>query len=263
MPEQLDSQPPSSVSGRWTCARAVSCLGIAAVLAFAASIGARSLLSQAPTLALEGDQSHLVFRDGSIRVILGPGCASLASTPDWDSLEFASLTWLGEGQPLKAKVRRTSVSTNGAPPVWAAEVGDESPKQGDQVVLLPNGRSLVAPAGADFLLTLERWEGALDAARRCTIWIYCPPGGEDWLGSRDWFFDDGHDLGRRLDHEEGRGGGEGWEIGETYASGSREFKVGEGKDFGTYVLETAGKTYQVVLERTYQGEWSAGDGLPE
>tara|TARA_R110002072_G_scaffold46618_1_gene129395 strand:+ start:203 stop:898 length:696 start_codon:yes stop_codon:yes gene_type:complete len=230
---------------------------IAALIAAAAAIGAKPLLSQAPTLVQEEGEASLLFADyGSIKVVLGPGCSDLTLTPDWDSLDSATLTWLGEGKPCRLGVRRLP----GPRGVWAAEVGDAWPELDQQIVLLPQDRSLLVPSSArDFLLEVERWEGPLGAGR-CLIWIYKPQGGG--AASRAWFFDDAHDLGA-LTGSGQKEGADGWEISEESPTGAREFEVAAGKEFGTYRWVSGGQTQEAVLERTYSGKWSEGDDLPE
>jgi hypothetical protein len=223
----------------------------------AVAIASKPLFNKV-TLIREGSQVSLDFaRFGAIPLVLGPGCSNLALTPHRDNLDHATLSWSSAGKPHTIQVRWLESGNRAG----GAEFGDEWPDLGDQAVLLPSGRVLFLKPTQDSLFVLERWEGSLGDKGRCTIWIYEPHEGR--APNREWSFEDGHDLGTPHSSERTAGDDFGWKIGESYPSGSRAFKVPPGQDHGTYVLVTPDEKFEVVLERTYRAEWSAGDGLPK
>lgn len=256
MNDSSDEQGPEPAKSS-PFARPLLWLVILVLVVLAAGVASKPLWNKVSLVESEGRASLEFTRFGSIPLVLGPGCSNLIFTPHRDSFDRATLTWSGQGQPRSLQVRWLESGNRRG----GAEIGDEWPELGTQAVLLPNGRALFsqAPAGAP-LFVLERWEGSL-AGTPCTIWVYEPPRAA--APSRDWSCEDGQALGPRTGFERTQGDDYGWELSETCSGGSRAFKVPPGGSRGTYRLKTSSQTLEAVLERTYRGEWSAGDALPE
>lgn len=263
MENDLAPEPPSDPEPpldpprkRSNCARALSCLALAILIAVAAALTAKPLLSRAPTLILDQGEASLLYPGyGSVPLVLGPGCSDLELKEDWDSLEHASLSWLAEGKACQIPVRRIS----GPRGVWRPEIGDEWPEKDQVVVLLPTGRLMLSDASrADLVLEVQRWEGSPGAGKRYVVWLYRDLRLKHAPRVATW--DDGRSMGRLTGSSQSTTS---WRVEERYQSGVRSLDVTAGKEFGTFRVEDGGKTEEVVLERAFHGEWSPGDVLPE
>lgn len=248
MSEEQSALPPSE---RSTFGPLAGCAVVALLLAVAA--GGTWLLLQRkapPVLSQLGSGATLSYEDlGSAELILGPGCSALrfAQTEDMDSL-----VWTYQGREVEVTVSRSDKYLF---------VGHEIVKPNQTVILLPNGMCRIVDPTAKPLLKLERWEGPLGQHGRCEIWLYKHG---DWKDPsfRDYLVYDGRDLGRPSSTSRSLGS-EGWSFTERFANASREGNFDTEKKHVTYELVVGGQAEEATLEQTYQGEWSAGDPLPQ
>lgn len=235
-----------------------SCLVVAILLALAAGGGALFFLREPePKLTKTGGEWSLSFEGlGSAKLVLGPGCSDLRLARKKNELgSWDALVWLSEGREIEAEVTSNDQDLL---------INYEIVSPGQSVVLLPQGKCHVVDPQTKPLLKLQRWEGVLGESGRCVVWIYRHIGGKEPDFS-DYLVDDGHNFGRPSS-----GGGmglsnEGWGFTETYDTARRtaQFVKDKDKDHVAYELVIDGLAEAASLERTYQGEWSAGDPLPQ
>lgn len=209
-----------------------------------------SLTRPSATLVVEGQDLFVSWEDrGRVQILLGPGCEQPVVGP---SENGPALTWLANGSLCRA-VLTSSPEHLGLGQVFFQGVGGT-------VILLPTGTCHLVDPSAKPLLRLERWEGRLGEEGDCVVFLYRHESKTNLLAPQfvTYQADDGFSFDDLKSLREGFSN-ERWEFSQDGEAWSRAGTFPLGKTEATYTLTTGGKTLEAKLERTYAGDWSAGD----